>query len=161
MSVLVSHTLTLGQRWLSRNRATFPPSCSCWSSHLLEDRGATQSLPGPGDACTSLLLSAALTVQGARVQQRPALLPYSWKSSIYALSPPPFSYIIFLLYNEASRDWWRSEPRYSSLGSPASIKAVKTGKGVEAVDRQAGGQSRRGPACGLSNPWIYFMVNQN
>lgn len=69
-------------------------------------------------------VSAALATPGARVQRRPASLPDSWKSSISALRPPPFFYhIFFLLDNEASRDQWRSEPRYGSPGRPASIRA--------------------------------------
>jgi hypothetical protein len=62
----------------------------------LEGRRAGQGLQGPGTDCTSSSTSAAVTAQGARVQQRPASLPYSWKPSIYALRPAPFFSVFFL-----------------------------------------------------------------
>lgn len=95
-----------------------------------------RSHPGPALAWPRLHqqhYSVALTTPRARVQRRPAFLPYSWKSSISALRPPPFFYhIFFLLDNEASGDWWRSEPRYGSLGRLASIKASRPGNWVGA-----------------------------
>lgn len=85
-----------------------------------------------------------LSLLRAQEQQRPALLADSWKPSIYALRPLPFPTFFFFMYNEASRDWRTSEPRYGSLGSPASIKAGKPGERVETVTGKLVGDSKRG-----------------
>lgn len=113
-------------------------------SHFLEDLGAIQSLPGPGNACTSLLFSAAVTAQGQGSSrgQLSCLIPGSHQSMPF--TPSLFLHFFFFLYNEASRDWWTSEPRYGSLGSPASIKAGKPGKVVETVTGKLVGNSRKG-----------------
>ena len=105
----------------------------CSEQTLGKQRGNLGRLP-PSPAGPAAV-STALPTLGARVQRRPASLPDSWKSSISALRPPPFFYhIFFLLDNEASRDQWRSEPRYGSPGRPASIRAggpgTWTGVGV-------------------------------
>ena len=74
----------------------------CPDTHLALVLGASplkaEGPSGPAPAqprqpCSSV--SAALATMGARVQQRPAFLPDSWKSSISALRPPPFFYHIF------------------------------------------------------------------
>lgn len=104
MSVLVSHTLTLRQRWLRGSRTPHQLlHLGAWS-HFLEDLGAIQSLPGPGNACTSLLFSAAVTAQGQGSSrgQLSCLIPGSHQSMPF--TPSLFLHFFFFLYNEASRD---------------------------------------------------------
>lgn len=95
-----------------------------------------QSCPGPALAWCCLhqqLYFCSSCHTRGKCAAEASFLPYSWKSSISALHPPPFFYhIFFLLDNEASGDQWRSEPRYGSLGRPASIKAGRPGNWVGA-----------------------------
>lgn len=97
MAVLTPLTITLGQRQevLEQNLTLTIFLAVLHRGQPSRSRGAIQGLPGPGNPCTSSFTSAALSARRARVQQRPAFLPYSWKSSIYALRPPPFFYIFF------------------------------------------------------------------
>lgn len=61
-------------------------------SHFLEDLGVIWNLPGPRNACTSLLLSAALAAQGQRRSRDKlcCLIPGSHQSMPFPLPFPTF-----------------------------------------------------------------------
>lgn len=100
MSVLVCHSYPKA-KVAQRKHGDIPhhrPHFGGWSHFLEEPSKASLGLKMPAP-----VFFLKLSLLRAKEQQRLAFLPRS-ESHQSTPSPPPFSYIFFFMYNEASRD---------------------------------------------------------